>query len=188
MKAIVLCALISTSLFVDGCATYLPPFYASIEPHNGWHIGLDCGYEVCQPVEALFTTNLVIRLEPIVEDKEDLFFIKITFVNYGAYEIDFDPSATTALFGSTRIHPKIRECGTTPHFVGHYKEALRRAEGITDIQHIKLKTTTCFVLFFDLTLSSLGNRFALNIGQLAHRDKIIAVPPINFSGLRTESP
>ena len=180
LYASVLTALLVGSVFLCGCASRPSPFKASMEPSPGWRIGLDCGYEVCQTVQALFTEHLVIRLEPVVDTSENLFYIQISFVSYDPVGIDYDPSTTYVSLHDARIHPKIRECDTTPHVVGHFKEALRQADGLTGIQPLEFESLTCFVLFLDVVPPSKNDVFKLDIGHLIRHGTTVTVPQVSF--------
>lgn len=180
-RAFVLSILLTGAVYLSACASHTPPFSASIEPNPGWRIGVDCGYEVCKTVWALFTKDLVIRFEPVENKDEDLFYIKLTFVSYDPTGLGYDPSTTYLTLNEVKVRPKVVECEAAIHFIGHYKEALRQAGGLTSIQALKFKATTCFTLFIDTVPPSKEETFKLDTGQIIQQGNVIVVPQVSFS-------
>ena len=142
-----------------------------------WKVVTVCGYEPCQPVAALKGKDGYIRIEPSAGTREEsVLTVELTFLpEDGQYE--FDPSLSFATFNENRVvNAKGRRCNTTPHQIHHFKDALRKADGITGRQ--QLKKNDCFVLFFDVDNFLIDQTFNMKINDLVKNGQQVNIPVI----------
>lgn len=152
-----------------------------IEDDPFWEVVTVCGYEPCQPVAALKGKDGYIRIEPNTGTREEsILTVELTFVELKDNQYEFDPSLIFIKFNGNKIvNTKGRRCNTTPAQIHQFKDALTKASGISGQQQLN-KKFDCYISFFDIDNSLIGQAFSMKINGLIKDGQQINIPEIYF--------